>query len=91
LKVQTPLYNSQSYGEKCHPYSAAILLAWLANFHKQQLVTAQQVNARSVTAGDYAALVSGLGRAGTFHHVILQSKHQWMTAGITLFCKSYTR
>ena len=41
-----------------------ILLLWEANFHKQQLVTAQQVNARSVTAGDYAAIISGLGTNG---------------------------
>lgn len=41
--------------------SMLVILVWLVNFHKQQLVTAQQINARSVTVGDYAVFVTGLG------------------------------
>ena len=35
-------------------------VAFNFNLRHYKLVTAQEVNARSVTAGDYAAIVSGL-------------------------------
>ena len=38
-----------------------LVMLWILNFHKQQLITAQQINARSVTVGDYTVAVSGLG------------------------------
>lgn len=38
-----------------------IILIWCLNYHKQQLIMAQEINARSVTVGDYAVQVSGLG------------------------------
>ena len=37
------------------------MLLWILNFHKQQLITAQEINARSVTVGDYTVAVYGLG------------------------------
>ena len=38
-----------------------LVLLWILNFHKQQLITAQEINARSVTVGDYTVAVYGLG------------------------------
>jgi len=40
-----------------------VILVWTLNYHKQQLVTAQEINARSVTVGDYTVAVSGLDAA----------------------------
>ena len=37
-----------------------VILVWSLNYHKQQLVTAQEINARSVTVGDYTVAVAGL-------------------------------
>lgn len=60
----------ESLAQNSHPdglyalqiVSVFVLLVWLANFHKQQLISAAQINARSVTAGDYAAFITGLGK-----------------------------
>ena len=41
----------------------AVILLWSLNYHKQQLITAQEINARSVTVGDYAVAVHGLDAA----------------------------
>ena len=41
----------------------AIILVWTLHYHKQQLITAQEINARSVTVGDYAVAVRGLETA----------------------------
>ena len=39
-----------------------IIFAWIIIYHKQQLTTAQEINARAVTVGDYTIAVSGLGK-----------------------------
>ena len=53
-----------------------LVMLWILNFHKQQLITAQQINARSVTVGDYTVAVSGLG----VHNSSRKTSHRtWRT------------
>ena len=47
--------------QRCSSATLFLVMLWILNFHKQQLITAQQINARSVTVGDYTVAVSGLG------------------------------
>lgn len=41
--------------------TTVIVLAWILNFHRRQLIVARQVNEANITTSDYAVAVSGLG------------------------------
>ena len=41
--------------------TVVIVLAWILNYHRRQLVIARQVNEANITTADYTVAVSGLG------------------------------